>query len=59
MPQDVRLTIPETAAVLGVSRVTLWRWIAAGTLPAPTLYFGRKVFWRKDVRRVGRERSKA
>ncbi len=33
---------------LGVSDMTLWRWLQAGTFPKPT-YIGRRRFWRASV----------
>ncbi len=42
---------PETPAPIPVSPVTIWRWVAAGTFPAPIKLSGNVTAWRaEDVR---------
>jgi predicted DNA-binding transcriptional regulator AlpA len=35
----------EAAAVIGVTRQTLWAWVRAGKLPVPKRIFGNVVGW--------------
>jgi excisionase family DNA binding protein len=53
------LTIEAAAESLGVSRVTVWRYVKDGRLPAPRAWMGRKVFWRADVDTFKRVQEKA
>jgi prophage regulatory protein len=43
------LRLPEVAALTSVSRPTIYRWIAAGTFPAPVRLGENTVAWRSDV----------
>jgi excisionase family DNA binding protein len=45
------LTVKQAAALLHVSRVTIHRWIAIGSLPA-TKIGGRRLIAKRDVDRV-------
>lgn len=36
---------PEAPAPIPVSPVTIWRWVAAGTFPAPTKLSGNVTAW--------------
>ena len=41
----------EVAEIFGVHRVTIWRWVRAGTFPAPYLVDGNTQRWRgEDLR---------
>jgi excisionase family DNA binding protein len=35
----------DLAALLSISEATLWRWLSAGKIPAPTLRQGQVVRW--------------
>ena len=39
---DGALSVPRAAAVLGVTPITVARWVASGRLPAATLPSGRQ-----------------
>lgn len=41
------LRTTELLALIGVSRMTLWRWLKAGTFPQPIKLGTRAVGWRK------------
>jgi len=46
------LRLPAVIAVVGVSRVSIWRWVRAGTFPRPIRLGARAVGWRdSDVQR--------
>jgi predicted DNA-binding transcriptional regulator AlpA len=36
LPAAANVRVPVVAAVYGVSKPTVWRWVKAGLLPAPT-----------------------
>lgn len=42
---DLMLRLPDVVLWLGVSRATLYRWIAAGDFPAPTKLSARTSAW--------------
>ena len=42
------LRLDNLANELGVHRVTVWKWVQAGSLPAP-VRIGRTPFWHRDV----------
>ena len=46
-PPDVKLTSKETAAMLGVTTGTLWRWRKEGYL-TPDGYIGQKPYYLKS-----------
>ena len=46
-PPDVKLTLKETAAMLGVTTGTLWRWRKEGYL-TPDGYIGQKPYYLKS-----------
>ncbi len=46
-PPDVKLTLKETAAMLGVTTGTLWRWRKDGYL-IPDGYIGQKPYYLKS-----------
>jgi excisionase family DNA binding protein len=53
-PDDELLTVQQVADLAGVSRDTVYRWIAEDRLhPAITLPSGRQRFARGDVLKVG------
>jgi excisionase family DNA binding protein len=57
-PNPRLLTAAQVAARVAVSRRTLDRWIAAGTLPPP-IRINRRLYWRLDdvnacLERLGR-----
>ena len=43
------LTDRDIARRLGISRSTVWRWVASGNLPKPMRIGPRKVRWPNDV----------
>ena len=48
-PGDDPLVVSTAVCFLagGVTRMTVWRWVKAGILPAPTVIRGRN-YWRKS-----------
>lgn len=52
-------SISESAALLGVSRVTIWRWISAGLLPVQRLGHRTARIERGDLERVRAQRTAA
>ncbi len=44
-PHAVTVTAAQAAALHGVHRATVYRWIARGIFPAPTVKRGRTVRW--------------
>ena len=42
------LRAPEVMARIGCSRVTLWRWVRAGNLPAPVELGRNMIGWREE-----------
>lgn len=40
-----QLTDIEVAAIYGVSRATIWRWVQSGRLPSPTKHGGNTTRW--------------
>lgn len=43
--QSRHLTDKEVAAVIGISRATVWRWVTMGKLPAPKKIGGNTTRW--------------
>lgn len=50
--EDTYVTVAEAAALLDVSRSTLWRWIDRGELPAYRLGHRRVLIKREDLGRL-------
>ncbi len=46
--QNKIIRINELSDLLGISKVTLWRWRKEGMLPVPILLGNRVVAWRED-----------
>lgn len=46
---DALLRDTDCAALVGVSRATWWRWVSAGTIPAPIRIGGVTRWWRSDI----------
>jgi excisionase family DNA binding protein len=44
-PLTLTLTPTEAAKLVGISRASLYRWIARGVFPAPSIKVGRTVRW--------------
>ena len=42
------LRTTELCSLIGISRMTLWRWCRAGTFPQPVALGIRAVGWRRD-----------
>lgn len=43
------LTDKEVAAIYGVARATVWRWVGDGTLPAPIKIGGNTTRWHGEA----------
>jgi excisionase family DNA binding protein len=52
MPLNL-LTAPEVADYFNVNVSTVWRWVKAGTLPAPVRIAGATRWRRSDIEAVG------
>lgn len=54
LPDSAHVREPVVRTLHGISRSTVWRWVRAGTLPAPVKLGQRIVTWRVgDLRRCG------
>jgi predicted DNA-binding transcriptional regulator AlpA len=47
--EDELLRDTDVAAMIGISRATLWRWMGAGQIPAPIRIGGVTRWWRSEV----------
>jgi predicted site-specific integrase-resolvase len=58
LPDMDRLRITDAAQVIGVDRMTLWRWIRAGKVPGaaktPGGYWTVPLAWVEEVGRIRR-----
>ena len=46
---DALLRDTDVAAIMGISRPSLWRWVSAGTVPAPIKIGGVTRWWRSEI----------
>lgn len=46
LPDSAHVRLPVVAALLGISAPTVWRWVAAGRLPAPLRLEPNVTAWR-------------
>lgn len=58
-PKPLLISDAEVAALLGVARSTVWRWLDAGLIPAPRRLGGRTLWALRDVELFSRCRSLA
>lgn len=47
-PVHVFLRLPQVLARVGISRSTLWRWVAEGSFPRPLKLSARVTVWRSQ-----------